>query len=102
MYAESEYLISMKLSLCWEANQPCGNVYTIFDNVRLPKYSKNEVACDWDKKYLIAGKACDRKSYSFFFNIDPLYFCLFIRPYRDGPYFVIGYVGRASTQVSAQ
>ena len=102
MYAESEYLISMKLSLCWEANQPCGNVYTIFDNVRLPKYSKNEVACDWDKKYLIAGKACDRNSYSFFFNIDSLYFCLFIRPSRDGPYFVIGYVGRASTQVSAQ
>ena len=27
---------------------------------------------------------------------------LFIRPSRDGPYYVIGYGGRASTQVSAQ
>jgi len=27
---------------------------------------------------------------------------VFIRPSRDGPYYVIGYGGRASTQVSAQ
>ncbi|CAG2251008.1 unnamed protein product [Mytilus edulis] len=47
LYAEPAFLISMKLSLCWEANQPCGTVYNIFDKVRLPKK-----VCDWDKKFL--------------------------------------------------
>ncbi|XP_076089891.1 uncharacterized protein LOC143061777 [Mytilus galloprovincialis] len=47
LHAEPAFLISMKLSLCWEANQPCGTVYNIFDKVRLPKK-----VCDWDKKFL--------------------------------------------------
>ena len=51
LYAEPAFLISMKLSLCWEANQPCGTVYNIFDKVRLPKK-----VCDWDKKFLQNGR----------------------------------------------
>ena len=31
-----------------------------------------------------------------------LFYAPFVRPSRDGPYYVIGYGGRASTQVSAQ
>ena len=38
--------------------------------------------------------------YNVFFRI--LSELVFMRPSRDGPYYVIGYGGRASTQVSAQ
>ncbi|XP_063447893.1 uncharacterized protein LOC134727441 [Mytilus trossulus] len=48
LHAEPAFLISMKLSLCWEANQPCGTVYNILNKVRLPKK-----VCDWDRKFLL-------------------------------------------------
>ncbi|XP_076085323.1 uncharacterized protein LOC143056123 [Mytilus galloprovincialis] len=56
LYAEPAFLISMKLSLCWEANQPCGTVYNIFDKVRLPKK-----VCNWDKKFLQNGNFVNAK-----------------------------------------
>lgn len=50
LVGEEQYVISMNISLCLEANGPCEVSLVLFDNDRLPKPK-----CDWNTDFIIPG-----------------------------------------------
>ena len=45
-----QYLISMNISVCYEASAACDTVITVFENTLLPK-----TLCDWNKDFKDPG-----------------------------------------------